>query len=123
MTTETPLALFFLGCIAGSLVIMAAALVVMMSELRRTLHRVTEVLPNVERALREATRSVHHVRRLLARADGTSQHVESVVRQACDAAAGIVQGFARFKERTNAFLHQRFGNGAGTGPRRHHRRG
>ena len=74
----------------------------------------------LRRALRQMNHSLGQLQRLLGRAGRTAERVDSVVQQACKAASGALERFARVKEHVEEFFHGHGGNGAGAGPRRRH---
>ena len=115
MTDSTPL-LILLGMTSVCLLVATAALIVAVAELRGTLRRVNRVLPEARATFRE----LHH---LLGRANSASRHIEAVVHHACEAASDALDRVSHFGGDAERFFTKRFGNGAGAGPRRHHRSG
>jgi hypothetical protein len=117
--TSLSLVVLLLGVMSLCLIGMTATLVRLTCDVRRTLRRVDLVLP-------EARRSLQHVRRLLTRTSRATQHVEAVIHAACDTVSGALGRVGLWKDQVQAAVSRyvgNAGNGAGAGPRRHHRRG
>jgi len=115
--------LMCLGVISACALAMTATMVWTARDMRRALRRVNAILPSAEQALRDVHRALHHVRRLLTRADQASRRVEIIVHQACDTAEDVVERVSALKQQAQHSLGKWLGNGAGAGPRRHHRKG
>ena len=112
----------FLSVLGVCAMIITLAVVIAVSDLRRTMRQVRTRLPHYDRALAEAHRTLTHLRRVLARTDHATRHVEGVVRKACGAAAEIIDRVVFLKEQAEDLWVRRFGNGTRAGPRsRFHR--
>jgi hypothetical protein len=112
---ESAPTLILLGVASACLLTATIALSIAVAELRRTLRGVNRMLPEARVACRE-------LHRLLGRANRTTGHVEAVVHRACEAASAGLDRLLRFGGGAEHVLMKRIGNGAGAGPRRHHRR-
>ena len=121
--SDTSISLLLFAATTCCLIAIALTIMWTAAELRRTLRRINTVLPEADQALRATRRSLERANRLLVKADRATTHVETVIHQVCDAASDSVDRFTRFKQRAQALWAGRFGNGAGAGPRRHHRSG
>ena len=110
MMTDTPLVVLLLGVISVCLMVMTITLVVTARDVRRTLRRVNEMLTET--------------RQMLARTQRITGHVEEIVRKGREAAVAIIAPVLALKDRAKTFFEERFGsglgNGARSGPRRHH---
>ncbi len=60
---------------------------------------------------KEAHQTLQQAKQFLTRANKTSRQVEQVVQKTCSAASTFVDQFFLLKERAQAFLGYRFGNG------------
>lgn len=78
---------------------------------------------DVREAVQETRQAMRQARRLLARGNNATRHVEAVVIRACEAAAGAVERFGRVRHAARHIFIGKGRNGAGSGPRFHHRRG
>lgn len=106
---------------SGCLLTITVALILIARDCHETLRRLNALLPAAERALEEVGRALRSGRRVLGSAERASRHVETVVHEACEAAAGSLGRLVRIGERVRKGWVGQFGNGAGSGPRRHHR--
>ena len=120
---EAALVTLLLGVISVCLVAITVTALVTAREFRMTLRRINTMLPRADRALQDAQRSLTLMRQCVTRADLAAQRVEAVVHAACDVASEAVTRFSRWKGQAQQFFTARFGNGAGSEPRPHHRRG
>ncbi len=93
-------------------------------ELRCTLRRINELLPDAEAVVKEAKRSLTHVRRVIARTDHVSKQVEAVALKACETISEVVERVVALKLQAEHSVGRWLGtNGRGTGNgSRSHRR-
>ena len=119
---DTPITVILLGVIAVSVLIMTGAMLVAVWDLRKTLWRVNAMLPSADQAIREAHRSLQQMRHLLTTTNHVTRHIETVIREVCDAASDTLERLVLLKGRAQDFWRARFGNGARAEPRQHHRR-
>ena len=122
---ETSLVTILLGVISVCLIAITVTALLTAREFRMTLRRINVMLPRADRALQDAQRALSLMRQCVTRADLAAQRVEAVVHAACDAASEAVTRFNQWRDHAQQFLTHRFGNGngAGSAPRPHHRRG
>ena len=103
------------------LIILAVVAIGTALDLRATLRRVNGVLPDAEATLRDARHILHRTRQMAQRGDVAAKHVAAVVHQACEALSGVLERVAPLKASMEGLFFRRHHNGAGSGPRRHHR--
>ena len=104
--SDMTLVIVFLGILSVCAIVLTVTMLLTTAELRCT--------------LRQMRRSLGQLQRLLTRAGRTATRVDAVVHQACEAASGVLERFARLKERVTEVFHGHAGNGSGAGPRRRH---
>ena len=97
----------FLGVVGVCVAILTVTIVKTAAELRRT--------------LRDTRASLRRARRLVVKADRAATAVEAVVQQVCEVAIEAIDRFSRLRRRAQALWAGHVGNGAGVGPRSHHR--
>lgn len=120
--SESSLAVILLGVITAGFIALVIIVQSTARDLRRTLRRVNEMLPQAGRTLHEARGAFHQARQLIARTNHAAKDVEAVVRETCDTMLDALNRIALWRERAQGFLKEHFGNGAGADPRRHHGR-
>jgi uncharacterized protein YoxC len=104
------------------LIILAVVAIGTALDLRATLRRVNSVLPDAEAALKEARHMLHRTRQIAQRGDLAAKRVATVIHQACDAVGGVLEQITPLKQSVEQMFFRRHKNGAGSEPRRHHRR-
>lgn len=112
------LLLLLLGVISLCLVVLTAAFLVALKDLRRTLQQLQSGLPACTRAFQELHSTLGALRHLLNCTQRAGQHAEEIFHKTCDAAVDAIEPFVAFGERVRSILAQRFGNGARAKPRR-----
>jgi hypothetical protein len=103
------------------LIILAVVAISTALDLRTTLRRINAALPEAIAALHDARRVLHRTRQMMQRGDLAAKHVAGVVHQACEAVSGVLERVAPLKATLERFIPNGHRNGAGSGPRRHHR--
>ena len=107
----------YLFLITACLVSLTITVILTAVEVRRTLRRVNAILPEAERALQEAHQAFRHSRRVLAGAARTTQYVETVAQQLCEAITDALNRITFLRNRAAAWITGHLGNGAGEEPR------
>jgi hypothetical protein len=107
----------YLFLITACLVALTVTAILTAIEVRRTLRRVNAILPEAERALQEAHHAFRHSRRVLAGAARTTQYVETVAQQLCEAASDALHRVSFLRNRAAAWIAGHVGNGTGAEPR------
>ena len=120
---EPSLVMGFLSIATICLVLITITIVMTAAKVRHTLDRLDALLPDAGEALRELRRSGAQVRRILTHTNLMTRSVEGIVLQACEAASGALERLALLKESAQQYWTARFGPGAGSEPRSHHRNG
>ncbi len=117
--TELPFVILLLCAIA-----VTWSIVITTFELRCSLRRINELLPDAEMVVKEAKRSLTHIRRFIARTDHVSKEVEAVALRACETVSEVVERVVALKSQAEHSVGRWFGtNGHGTGNgSRSHRR-
>lgn len=110
-----------LGVMSVSTVAMTVALLMTTNTVRRTLKQISAMLPSCNRTLHETRRTLGQAQQLLTRTNHATRDVVAVIHQACDVASEAIEQVVSLKGKAKTFLAARFGNGAGSGPRRRYR--
>ncbi len=122
MSVDSFLVVLLLGLNSLCAIVMTTFLWSTTQDLRRTLKRINTVLPHGNQVFLEARRTLGEARQLLARTNKATHQVEEVIHRTRDAVLEIFDQWAAFRGRAQAFLAERFGNGARSGSRRQYRR-
>jgi hypothetical protein len=117
---DARIVLTLLVLIAGCLIVLTAAVLVTLSELRAFTRKFFSLLPQMERMMTDSSESLHRLRQILSRVNETSRCVEAVVRQACSTTADALDRLASMKAKAESFLMGHIGNGTRADPRRRH---
>ncbi|MBI3332480.1 MAG: hypothetical protein HYZ93_00095 [Candidatus Omnitrophica bacterium] len=116
--TVSAFLLLFLGVISLCLIVLTAASLSILKDLRRLLRQLQSNLPALSRTLKEFHQTLGVARQILTHTQKASRQVEEALRKTCEAAVDAIEPFATVGERVRSFLSQRFGNGARGRPRR-----
>ena len=113
MAVHSIVGILFLGVMSVCLVTLTLLVLIVSRQLRRVLLRIqTALLPACEETLEEARRTFAETRQLISHTNKTTHHVEEVVHKTCEGASAILDNLFLLKERAQAFLKERFGNGS-----------
>lgn len=119
---ESLFPVILLGTMTVCLLAITVTMVSTARAFRAMLRRLEALLPDADQALRDVPASLRHVRRLLARADWVTEHIESIIHQACDTTSRALEDVSALQRKAQGFFATRFGNGARVELRSHHRR-
>ena len=119
---ETSLIVVLLGFISICTVAVTMVLAITARDVRRTLRRVNAMLPRCDEAIRDFHHAMSQAHQVLRHATQITRHIDAVVSKACTAALDVLEPVLTWKDRTQAFIAEQFGNGARSGPRRHDRK-
>ena len=121
--TEHPLTILLLSLLVGCAVIVTGILLSLLSDLRRVLDQLNEILPQADLTFREASQSLHHTRLILSRADDATKVVGGLVERTCDVWSQVVDQLSALKDRAQRLFKNGHKNGhqsrAGAEPRLH----
>lgn len=111
------LVMTFLVVVSVCAVVMTVTVVIAAKDLRQTMQRLNALLTQCDHTVHDARRTLGQVHELVARTNQAARHVEGLIHKACEATSDAIERVAVFKERTEEWWTERFGNGARSGPR------
>ncbi len=117
---ESSLLLLLLGVMAGCAIVITAALLMTVRDLRQVLRTLTALLPRADAALQESHRAARELRLLVGRANRMTHGVETVMQSVCEGALTALQQVRHLKEQARMLFRGSGHNGARSGSRRRH---
>ena len=116
------LVMTFLVVVSACALVMTVTIVIAAKDLRRTMRRMNTLLTQCDHTIQDARRTLGKAHEVVARTNQAARHIEGVIHKACEAASEAIERVTVFKERTEEWWTERFGNGARSGPRHGHKR-
>ena len=118
MDGHSNLIVLFLGLISLCFVTLTFLFIITTKQVRKTLIKIQQLLPACEETVAQAQRTFAEAQQLLHRTNRATHHVEELVERTQQGASVIVDNLLLMKDRAQAFLKERFGNGVRHRPRR-----